>query len=161
VSCWPPLGVDQPGLDFSAAGNPRHNAVAVSSVGVQILVEGDALTAAGHHFHGPTHRIAAEQQIVTAGQFERLDRRALGCDDLGARGDIQAGFDDAVVAQRDAQARVGAEQTPLADRNDFCATAGQRAMIDAPPPMSEPSPTTTPAEMRPSTIEAPRCRRCS
>ena len=28
-------------------------------------------------------------------------------------------------------------------------------MIDAPPPMSEPSPTTTPAEIRPSTIEVP------
>ena len=28
-------------------------------------------------------------------------------------------------------------------------------MIEAPPPMSEPSPTTTPAEIRPSTIEAP------
>ena len=28
-------------------------------------------------------------------------------------------------------------------------------MMDAPPPMSEPSPTTTPCEMRPSTIEAP------
>ena len=29
-------------------------------------------------------------------------------------------------------------------------------MIDAPPPTSDPSPTTTPAEMRPSTIELPR-----
>ncbi len=29
-------------------------------------------------------------------------------------------------------------------------------MIDAPPPTSEPSPTTTPAEIRPSTIDAPR-----
>ena len=28
-------------------------------------------------------------------------------------------------------------------------------MIDAPPPMSEPSPTTTPWEIRPSTIEVP------
>ena len=28
-------------------------------------------------------------------------------------------------------------------------------MIEAPPPMSEPSPTTTPALIRPSTIEAP------
>ena len=28
-------------------------------------------------------------------------------------------------------------------------------MIDAPPPTSDPSPMTTPAEMRPSTIEAP------
>ena len=28
-------------------------------------------------------------------------------------------------------------------------------MMEAPPPMSVPSPTTTPAEMRPSTIEAP------
>jgi hypothetical protein len=29
-------------------------------------------------------------------------------------------------------------------------------MIDAPPPTSDPSPTTTPAEMRPSTIDAPK-----
>jgi hypothetical protein len=28
-------------------------------------------------------------------------------------------------------------------------------MIDAPPPMSVPSPTTTPAEIRPSTIDVP------
>ncbi len=28
-------------------------------------------------------------------------------------------------------------------------------MIEAPPPTSEPSPTTTPAEIRPSTIEVP------
>jgi hypothetical protein len=28
-------------------------------------------------------------------------------------------------------------------------------MIDAPPPTSEPSPTTTPAEIRPSTMEEP------
>ena len=28
-------------------------------------------------------------------------------------------------------------------------------MIDAPPPTSEPSPTTTPAEIRPSTIDEP------
>jgi hypothetical protein len=28
-------------------------------------------------------------------------------------------------------------------------------MIDAPPPMSEPSPTITPALMRPSTIDVP------
>ena len=29
-------------------------------------------------------------------------------------------------------------------------------MMDAPPPTSDPSPTTTPAEIRPSTIECPR-----
>jgi len=28
-------------------------------------------------------------------------------------------------------------------------------MMEAPPPMSEPSPTTTPCEMRPSTIDVP------
>ena len=28
-------------------------------------------------------------------------------------------------------------------------------MIEAPPPTSDPSPTTTPAEIRPSTIEVP------
>ena len=76
--------------------------------------------------------------------------------DLGARGDVQPGLDHAVVAERDADAGVGAEQGALADARRRSRPPPDRVpMIEAPPPMSEPSPTTTPAEMRPSTIDVP------
>ena len=46
---------------------------------------------------------------------------------LGAAGDVEARLDDAVVAERDAEPGVGAEQAALADRDDLLAAAGQRA----------------------------------
>ena len=70
-----------------------------------------------------------------------------------AGGDVQAGLDDAVVAQRDPDAGVGAQQASLADRTTSLPPPERVPMIEAPPPMSVPSPTTTPAEMRPSTID--------
>ena len=45
-----------------------------------------------------------------------LDRLAVGGGDLGARRDVQARLDHAVVAERDAQPGIGAQQTALADR---------------------------------------------
>lgn len=51
---------------------PETNRVS-RSVGVQLVVELDALTVARHHLDGSAARIAAEQQIVGAGQFARLD----------------------------------------------------------------------------------------
>ena len=47
--------------------------------------------------------------------------------DERARGDVEPGLDRAVVAERDADARVGAEQAALADRDHLAAAAGQRA----------------------------------
>src|SRR5207248_5391703 len=44
---------------------------------------------------------------------------------LGAGGDVAAGLDHAVVAERDADSRVRAEQAPLADAHDLLAAAGQ------------------------------------
>ena len=45
---------------------------------------------------------------------------------LGARREIEASLDDAVIAQGDAQARLGAEQAALADPHPFGATPGER-----------------------------------
>ncbi len=58
--------VDQPGVHLPAAGNQRNGAAhharcARRSVGVQVLVERDALTVAGYHLDGAGHRIAPEQ----------------------------------------------------------------------------------------------------
>ena len=47
--------------------------------------------------------------------------------DLGAGGDVEAGLDDAVIAEGDADAGVRAEQAALADGDDFLAATGQRA----------------------------------
>src|SRR5690606_4772483 len=47
--------------------------------------------------------------------------------DLRARGDVQAGLDDAVVSQRDADAAVRAEQAALTDGDPLLPAAGQRA----------------------------------
>lgn len=46
---------------------------------------------------------------------------------FGACSDVEAGLDDAVVAQRDAAAGIGAEQAALAQRDDVLAAAGQGA----------------------------------
>ena len=42
-------------------------------------------------------------------------------------GDVAAGLDDAVVAERDAEAGIGADQAALADADLLLAAAGQRA----------------------------------
>ncbi|KAG1244485.1 hypothetical protein G6F68_015431 [Rhizopus microsporus] len=44
-----------------------------------------------------------------------------------AGGDVAAGLDHAIIAQRDAQARVGAQQAALADGHHLFATAGHGA----------------------------------
>src|SRR5271166_4378969 len=74
-------------------------AAAADSVGVQVLVERDALTAAGDHLDSTGDRIAPEQQVAGARELPSLDRFAVGRGDFRAGGDVQACFDDAVVAQ--------------------------------------------------------------
>ena len=68
--------------------------------------------------------VADEEDVVFAAQIGALDdvQRFAGGGfglvpdgDLGTGGDVQACFDDAVVAERDADAGVGAEQGVLAD----------------------------------------------
>ena len=103
---------------------------AAASVGVQGGVERDAVAAPRHGLDGAGHRVAAEQHVARAGELGGLDH--LGSPspsegDLGAGGDVAAGLDHAVVAERDADAGVGAEQAALADRDDLLAAAGQGA----------------------------------
>ena len=47
---------------------------------------------------------------------------------LGAGGDVEAGFDDAVVAKRNAHACVGTEQAALADAHAPQAAVGEQAL---------------------------------
>ena len=75
-------------------------------------------------FDAAVHRVADKQNVVFAGElstldhFQRLASGGLGLvpdGDLSAGGDVQTGFDGAVIAQRDADTGVGAEQRVLAD----------------------------------------------
>ncbi len=101
-------------------------------------------------------RVAAEQQAVGAGQLERLDDLAVGQRHARAGRHVEAGLDDAVVAERDAEPGVGAEQAALADRDDRRVPPPDSVpMIDAPPPMSAAVADDDAGLMRPSTIEAP------
>src|SRR4051812_18862332 len=71
--------------------------------------------------------VAPEHHVAHAGQVARLDDLAVRHPDLGAGGHVAAGLDDAVVTERDADAGVGAEQAPLAERDHDLPTAGERA----------------------------------
>ena len=69
-------------------------------------------------FDAAVHRVADKQNVVFAGElstldhFQRFASGGLGLvpdGDLSAGGDVQTGFDGAVIAQRDADTGVGAE----------------------------------------------------
>ena len=68
-----------------------------------------------------------EQQAVLARQLARLHDRAVRQRHLGSGGEVEPGLHDAVVAQRDAEAGLRAEQAPLADADALRATTGQGA----------------------------------
>src|SRR5664279_5553059 len=99
-------------------------------LGVQGLVEAapgprtrDGLDPAGEG-------VAAVEQSGGTGEIARLDHllTAVGHEgQLGAGGQVQPGLDDAVVAERDADAGIRAEQTPAADGDLLLTAAGQRA----------------------------------
>ena len=74
------------------------------------------LAGARERLDGAGLRVAAEQQAVGAAQLAGLDDVAVGQRDERARRDVEPGLDRAVVAERDADAGVGAEQAALADR---------------------------------------------
>src|SRR5690606_2173413 len=69
----------------------------------------------------------AEQQTALAGQHPGLVDGPVGQRHLGAGGDVQAGFHDAVVAEGDADAGVGADQAALPDGDDLLAATGEGA----------------------------------
>ena len=107
------------------------------------------------HLDGPARAVAPEQQPVGAAELGRLHHRAVGQGHPGAGRDVEAGLDHAVVAERDADAGVGADEAPLADADHLLASAGQRphdrrAAADVRPVVDD-----TPALMRPSTMALP------
>ncbi|MEO5874834.1 MAG: dipeptidase, partial [Streptosporangiaceae bacterium] len=98
-----------------------------SLVDVQGLVEAAPGAGAGDDLHRTGLGVAAEEQVALTGQFDGLGDLAVGEGDPGAGGDIEAGLDDAVVAEGDADTGVRAEQAALAERDDLLAAAGQGA----------------------------------
>ena len=75
----------------------------------------------------PVVELRRKSRPRVAGQVLGLDDAAVRQGDPGARGDIQARLDDAVVAKRDADAGVGADQAAFAYGDDLLAAAGERA----------------------------------
>jgi len=94
-------------------------------------VEGGVESAPGpgalNHLESAGLRVATEEQIRLTRQVSSLGGFAIGQGDFGARGDVAAGLDNAVVSQRDADAGVRADQTPGADADDLFAAPGERA----------------------------------
>src|SRR5690606_16096076 len=105
---------------------PRSEAPARSVVGVEGVVELDRLPSAraSHDLAGLT--VAEEQEAALAREMARL-HHAVGREHRRRRRDVQTGLDDAVVAEADADTRVGPQQAPLTDRDDLLAATGQRA----------------------------------
>ena len=86
----------------------------------------------GFALHGAGLRVAAEQQVRLARQItglEHLDQLVVSIEQrhLGAGGDVQAGFHGVAVAQRNADAGVGANQAAFAHGNHDIAATGQGA----------------------------------
>src|SRR5262245_16912425 len=81
-----------------------------SVVGVEGGVEFDAGALAGAGLQGAGDRVAPEQQVRGAGEVAGLDDAAVGEGELRTRRDVDAGLDGAVVAERDADARVRADE---------------------------------------------------
>src|SRR5690606_10326501 len=104
------------------------------SVRVQRGVELDARAGARDRLDPAREGVAPEEDAGTAREVARLDdergARVVGLPDdghLGPGGDVQAGLDDAVVTERDAEAGVGPEEGAPADGDDLAAAAGERA----------------------------------
>src|SRR5699024_10463673 len=107
--------------------SPARSCSVTSGVGVQGVVERDALTIAVARLDTAGERVADEEQRVPPGELGRLDDRAVRQPDLGAGGDVQAGLDDAVVAEGDADARLRADEAAAADGDPLGAAAGEGA----------------------------------
>src|SRR5690606_4975483 len=119
----------------SAASTTTATVPRSTRLRMERVVERDPGSRARQRLDRPGHRVAAQQQPVAARQLACGDhggggRRRAGAGedgDLGAGGDVQPGLDDAVVAQRDPDAAVGAQQAALPDDDALPAAAGQRA----------------------------------
>lgn len=87
-------------------------------VAVEGGVEATPGAAAGEGFEGAGDGVAPEQQTVGPGELSGLEDGTVGQGDAGARGDVGAGFDDAVVAEADADAGIRPDQAAGSDGDD-------------------------------------------
>src|SRR5690242_9072262 len=115
-----------PSISASAVGVMRRRPGG-SAVRVEGGVEPAPVPRPGQRLERPGHAVAPEEQAGRARQRRRLDDLAAREDDLGARGHVAAGLDDAVVAERDPDAGVRADEAALPDPDDLLAAARQGA----------------------------------
>src|SRR5690625_3294893 len=104
---------------------------------MQFLVEGDCFRLPLGCFDGTSDGVAAQQHAGCSGKLGCLHGGAFvnvsdfsdAAEDgnLRARGDVEAGFDNAVIAKRNAHAGVCTEQAALTDGNGLLAATGQGA----------------------------------
>src|SRR5450631_2681949 len=90
-------------------------------------VQGDTPTGARARLDGAGDRVANEQHPRTAGELPGLDHSTVLQCHLGPGRDVESGLDDAVVPERDADPRLGAQQTAFADADPVAATSGERS----------------------------------
>src|SRR5665647_3135718 len=92
-------------------------------------VQGNALTRARTRLDGAGDRVADEQHPRAARELPGLDHPAVLQRHLGAGRDVEPGLHDAVVTKRDADPRLGAQQTASADTDVLGSTAGELSLI--------------------------------
>src|SRR4029453_4279765 len=98
-----------------------------SDVGVEDIVQPDARAGTVPRLDGAGDGVANEQQVVAPGELAGLDDRAVRESDLRAGREIEAGLDDAVVAERDAEPGLGAQEAAFADPDPLGAATRERA----------------------------------
>src|ERR1700722_9558738 len=97
-------------------------------VDVEVRAQAAPRARPGDDLDRPADAVAPEQEPGLPAQVSCLGPLAVGERDDRAGRQVEPGLDDAVIAQRDAKSRVGAQQAPLADRDDLLAAAGQGAL---------------------------------
>src|SRR5215213_7737809 len=111
-------------------GHPHQTLGCIETLGwsvVQRGVQAGPVAGALAGFDGAGLAVADEHHPADPRQLLALDHIAVGQLHQRAGGDIEAGLDDAVVAEADAHAGVGAEQAALADRDLLGPAARERA----------------------------------
>src|SRR3954464_13652715 len=98
-----------------------------SVVGVEGGVEATPGAGAWSRLDRAGLAVAPEHHVAHAGQVACLDDLAVRQPDLRPGRHVAPGLDDTVVAEGDADAGVGAEQTALAERDHDLPTTGERA----------------------------------
>jgi hypothetical protein len=94
---------------------------------VQVGAEAAPRAEPGDGLDGPGDAVAAKQQPGPPAEVPCLHLLPIGERDDRPGREVEPGFDDAIIAKRDPQARVRAEQAPLPERDDLGAATGQGA----------------------------------